>query len=410
MTPAQSLSPTIVIGVTTTTSLELLGNLPRQLTKLGWAVHIVCDLSESDISRFRDWGVFHSIRMSRTASVLRDIIGLVEWAAYLDRVKPDVLYVGTPKASLLGLLAGKITRVPSRIYILRGLRLESETGLKRRLLWIFERLSSKLSTHIIPVSKSLQSLYVELGLAENDAMYPISHGSSHGVDLVRFNRANWKHWNPPQPAVQAIVSDNSPTIGFVGRFSRDKGAKVLLEVRDYLESRNLRFSLLIVGPIEDSDEVAHKLMQGPNPALFVGHVEDTAPYFSIIDFLLLPTRREGFPNVIIEAAASGVPTVASKATGTVDAIINGQTGILVNLQESWRFGEVSEQLIQDESLRARLANAARDRATTLYNEKDVIVAHANFIMSVIENERTMLQDSSNLVKRLWFRIHKRGRG
>jgi glycosyltransferase involved in cell wall biosynthesis len=153
-------------------------------------------------------------------------------------------------------------------------------------------------------------------------------------------------------------------LGFVGRLTRDKGIPELLDAYDRLLSQFPDLWLLLVGDYEEGDPIDPLLrdrIETDPKILRSGFVEQIEPYYQVIDVLVLPTYREGFPNVILEAHAAGKPVVATRATGVVDAVIDSVTGILVPIGDSEELAKAIALVLKDEALAARLGNAGRAR-------------------------------------------------
>ena len=178
---------TILLAVTSDVSLSLMAGFPAYLVSQGWDVHVVSapgpklqPLAELD-------GVsVHALEMRRDPAPLHDLRSLMSWIRLLRKVRPDVMSVGTPKAGLLGSLAGLLTRVPARVYLLRGLRYETTAGLKRTILLGLERLSAACSHKVVAVSESLRKTAVADGVSPAHKMVVIGSGSSNGVDMERL--------------------------------------------------------------------------------------------------------------------------------------------------------------------------------------------------------------------------------
>ena len=189
-------TPRIVFGVTHSQSLQLLGNIPVRLVEMGWDVHVVARNNGHPLPETFDQVSFHNLPMVRKPSPLWDIYLLLHWIFLLAKIRPEIVSIGTPKAGMLGILAALICRVRVRVYHLRGLRLETEVGLKKRILYLSEWVSSRSATHILAVSESLKRAYCAIGLASSSKIAVVGLGSSHGVDIDRFKPGRWSHWEP----------------------------------------------------------------------------------------------------------------------------------------------------------------------------------------------------------------------
>lgn len=346
----------------------------------GWEVHIACDITGQEPHPDLDGIQIHSLPMERNPSLLRDIVSFFLWYALLRQVRPHILAVGTPKASLLGLVSALLARVPLRVYQLRGLRLQTESGPKRWLLHILEKVTSQCATHIVAVSESLRSEYIRSNLSGKKNVTVLGFGSSHGVDTDYFHPDRWADWVLPDQHKIGARRTAVLTLGFVGRLSSDKGAEDLLWCHRILQERGIDHRLLIIGPNEADDAIQEQLKS--DYITVVGSVPNVAPYYSLIDLLVLPTRREGFPNVVLEAAASGIPTVTTSATGAIDSVLNDETGVIVPVGDREALASAVESLLLDHQLRRKYGQNARTWAITHFEAGSVTSSHANFLLEL----------------------------
>jgi glycosyltransferase involved in cell wall biosynthesis len=299
--------------------------------------------------------------MARDTSLLQDAVALIRWVVLLRRLKPDVLNVGTPKAGLLGSIAGWVTRVPVRVYVMRGLRLEgAHSRLQRAVLWLAERLTVLLATEVVCVSPSLRDEAIGWRLfGRRDRPVVLGKGSSNGVNPDR--------WDPGLAAVDrnAVRAEwragpADLVVGFVGRIAFDKGVQDLLGA--FASLADLPVKLVLFGPVESEELRATIAALGDRVVRIDDWTFDPYPVYAGIDVLCLPTRREGFPNVVLEAALAEVPSITTTATGARDSVVPGATGWLVETGHVQQLANAVRSCAADrEGVRAA-GRAARRRA------------------------------------------------
>ncbi|MHB1288920.1 glycosyltransferase family 4 protein [Georgenia sp.] len=378
-------------------SLTLLAGFPEHLARTGWDVHVVSAPGPRLDALRRTPGVsVHPIKMARNPSLGADLKALVAWIRVLRDVRPDLVSVGTPKAGLLGGLAAFLTRVPHRVYMLRGLRYETARGFGRQLLVTMERLSVACAHRVIAVSDSLRRVAVQDRLGSAKKFEVVGAGSSNGVDVDRFattsdERASMKadRW-PDSPEI--------PVLGFIGRVHPDKGLELLADAARELARRRVPGRLLVVGGHDDPEGawLIERLVASGWQVEIIGPVDDVVPWLKRMDVLCLPTYREGFPNVVLEAAAAGIPTVATLATGVVDAIEDQETGLVCVDRDPFTLADALESVLTDSTLRQELGGRAKGRARTSYDRSHVWELYAGCYQSMIySTEREGMEDGDN---------------
>lgn len=304
-----------------------------------------------EIRKF-DKDAYRIVNMEREISILKDIKSLVNLIILFLKEKPLIVNSGTPKAGLLGTIAAFITKRPNRIYTVRGLRLETVTGLRYKLLYTMEKIAMMCSTDIIAISDSLKEKIIELGLAKESKIRILGYGSSNGLNVKDFNVTNNKiDINIKEQLVNSFV------VGYVGRIVKDKGISELIKSFQKLQKLKYNIKLLIVGDFEKADSISDeeiKILKNDSNIVWVNRVDNPVAYFNNMDVFVFPTYREGFGNVSIEAQLLKVPVITTNVTGAKDTVINGETGFIVEKNEVDAIVEKIELLINDENYRKNL--------------------------------------------------------
>lgn len=378
--------PRILLAVTVDQSLRLLDGFPHHLAERGWEVHVVSSpgprLARLELDRTLD---VHPLTMSRHVAPVQDAAALVRWVRLLAEVKPDVVCVGTPKAGLLGGLAGLLTRVPQRLFLLRGLRSETLAGPAGRLVALGERLSASCAHQVICVSPSLRSAAVRSGVVRDGAAVVLGSGSSNGVcadatPVPPSRRRELRRGTFAEP--------DRFTLGYVGRVTRDKGLDTLAAALARLSASGVRGNCLVVGGDDSDDSPALRaaLDESGWSVAHTGALDDALPRLATVDALCLPSRREGFPNVVLEAAILGIPTIGSDATGVVDAIVDEVTGLVVATDDPVALAEAISTLERDPARCARLGGRARQRAVEEFARPRVWERHERFFRALLHTD------------------------
>ena len=358
-------APRLLHVVTGAMSLDLRRGQAANLREAGFDVMVVSSPGEDLEETARREGVRSlGLKMEREISLLRDVYSL--WCLYrvMHRFKPDLTDVGTPKAGLLGGLAACLNRVPCRIYMLHGLRCETATGLKRRVLFFAERVACRCAHRVICVSESLRQKAVSLGIVELERTVVLGSGSCNGVDAELFAPTMDRLKTALELRRRLGIRIDAPVIGFVGRFVADKGIAELFEAYSQLRHRFPDLTLLLAGDFEEGDPVPQHLREQirSNPHVKVtGFLKDVASYYHVMDVLALPTRREGFPTVVLEAHAAAKPVVVFRATGAVDAVVDGVDGIVVGAGDVRGLADALARLIGSSTLAEIMGRNGRDR-------------------------------------------------
>jgi len=363
--------PRLVLALTDPYSALLLRGQIAYLTRRGFDVHLVTGPGELGTARAIDEGAtHHTVAIARDIALTQDRHAVVTLTRLLRRLAPDLIDGSTPKAGLLSMIAATAARVPMRVHTLRGLRVETARGLRRGVLWAGHRVTCGLAHRVICVGPSLRARAIELGVVAADKAIVLGPGSSNGVDLDRFERT--RHRTAGAALRRELgIPVGAPVVAFVGRLTADKG---LAELAAAWPGVGRGAHLLVVGPDDATDPIAPAtraaLLADPSVHLLGDRLE-VAPIYAAAELLVLPSRREGLANVLLEAGAMELPTIATDIPGCVDVIVPGVTGTLVGVGDVAALTRAMIGYLDDDARRARHGAAARLRVARDFRMTDV---------------------------------------
>ncbi len=246
----------------------------------------------------------------------------------------DIVIGHTPKGAMIAMIAAFLAGVSNRIYFRHGLMYETSRGIKKIMLKTIEKLTATLATKVICVSESVMSKSNEERLNRSDKNFILNKGTCNGIDLAKFSlqNVNLDHINHLRE--KNNISKNDIVIGYVGRLVKDKGINELLAAWKLLKFQYSNIKLLMVGPFEERDSISSenkKFISLESSIIHTGLSGNVLPYYSLMDIFILPSYREGFPTVVLEASAMEIPVITTRSTGCVDSIVENETGIFTKI-------------------------------------------------------------------------------
>ena len=329
-----------------------------------WSVRIITNPDGAELLSDLD-AEFIPLAIERKASPWRDLRALVQLVILFRRERFDLVHSIMPKTGLLAMLAAGLAGVPSRIHTFTGQVWATKRGWKRGALKMFDRLIVLFATHILVDSPSQRDFLISEGVLPQGKGVVIGHGSICGVDAHRFH--------PDAQVREAVRAELSigleqTVILFLGRLNRDKGIIDLAAAFADIASHRTDVVLVLVGAEEDVPFARIQEICGVHRERLrrVSFTPNPERYMATADIFALPSYREGFGQVIIEAGASGVPTVASRIYGVTDAVEDGKTGLLFPAGNVAALTQALLKLIMDRNLRQQMGEAARVRALELF--------------------------------------------
>lgn len=404
MADARATRPKIAQMATVAASINgLMRGWLRYLSERGVEVHTICAAGREleQVCEREGITAAHEIPMTRRITPWADLVALRRLVKLMRRERYDLVHASTPKGGLLGMVAAWLAGVPARVFTLRGLPLTASEGFKRRLLWWSDWLTMRLAQRVTAISPSLRDEAVALRLCPREKIRVIHLGSSNGIDTERFTRKRpireaplRCEWGLPADAL---------AIGFIGRIVRDKGIVELAEAWERVRREAPTARLVLVGPTEPQDPVPPEFLERlrrDERVVFAGWHDDTVPCFEALDLLVLPTYREGFGNVLLEASAMELPVIATRVAGCVDAVLAGpaasangrvvfpefagETGLLVPVRDAGALAEAILALLNDPERRRRMGQAGRARAVRDFSREVIWEGYLRLYCELLE--------------------------
>ena len=375
------MKPTILFVVTTPFAVNAF--LAGHLIALSRHYHVVLcvNLQAYDLlPALFDIAEVHHIPFARKPALSVDLKTLFQLLKVVRKAKPAVIHSITPKAGLLAMMAGFILRVPHRWHTFTGQIWVTRKGVKRYLLKALDRMIALLASRVFADSASQCRLLGDEGVVRANEIGMLGSGSIAGVNLERFR---------PDVANRDLLRRKNDTRAnacvflFVGRLARDKGVFDLVEAFRRVAATVPNVELWVVGPDDESllGDLQRAAAGIDAPIHWLGATPTPEHFMAAADVLLLPSYREGFGSVIIEGAACGIPAIAYRIDGVVDAIADGSSGLLVQVGQPMALADAMKTLAEDDALRQRLGHQARRRAESSFSSQAVTDAWIDYYRS-----------------------------
>ena len=318
-----------------------------------------------------------AVPMARHISLTNDIKSLWKMWRVFRRERPDMIHSMTPKAGLISMVAGWLAGVPVRVHTFTGLVWPTATGLKRRILMATDWLTCACATHVIPEGDGVKSDLLTHHITRKPIKV-LGYGNVRGIDLERYNP---KQFNK-EP-------HDGFTFVFVGRIVRDKGINELVAAFDRLHKEYNATRLVLVGPYEDDlDPVKSSTQERINRGDGIealGRQSDVRPHYAQADALVFPSYREGFPNVVIEAGAMGLPSIVTDINGSREIIIDGNNGVIIPSRDEEALYQAMKRFVTHPDEVASMAANARPLIASRYEQGYVRQCLYDFYKEILKD-------------------------
>ena len=360
----------------TTVDLSLRYLLLNQLQRIQAEGYEVVGISADgpDVPVVEAAGIPHfAVPMTRRITPIADLRCLWDLVRIMRREQFDVVHTHTPKAGLLGQLAARIAGVPTVANTLHGFYFHDDTKpwLRRFYIWM-ERVAAKCSDTILSQNREDMATAVAEHIARPEQLKWLGNG----IDVARFDRRRLTESSLEDLRREIGLDADAPVIGFVGRLVEEKGILDLLQAAKAVIEAIPNAQFLIIGPFDEEKpdalrpDVAERYGVAAN-CRFVGMRNDMPELYALMDVLVLPSYREGFPRAPMEASAMGVPAVVTDIRGCREAVVHGENGLLFPVGDADALAQSLIELLQDDERRARMGETGRRIAEDRFDEQKV---------------------------------------
>lgn len=334
---------------------------------------------ELDLLRKRGAGKVINAKFQRKPSPIQDARSLVFLIHYLRSDHFDLIVYSTPKALLLGSIAGTFSLKSKKIAVVHGRVYENFKGLKKSIFQAFDKLSFFTSNKILFVSKSLRQNYVDEKIIDNKTGKVIGQGSFNGVDVSIFQPVNSEE--KLSLRTELGLPHDSFLVCIVGRICVDKGIRDIKLLAESQKNKRLKF--VFVGSFEDdkSREVVKEITER-NQGYYLPHTPRVYEIFQCSDLHLFLSHREGFGNVAVEAASCGTPTFAYDVVGVKDSVNNGISGQRFKFQDISAVSQAITESVHNDDFEQRYSSA-RDWVVENFDQEKVWDNYLKFYLANI---------------------------
>ncbi|WP_338358897.1 glycosyltransferase family 4 protein [Yeosuana marina] len=310
------------------------------------------------------------VEMLRHISPFNDLKSLYQLYRVFKKEKPFIVHSITPKAGLLTMIAAKLAGVPHRLHTFTGLIFPTKTGMIQKILIGTDKILCYCATNIYPEGEGVKKDLIAYRITKKPLTI-IGNGNVNGIDIDYFSPELFDEHSKSLLKEKLNITKDDFVFVFIGRLVRDKGINELVEVFTQLTEELNHIKLLLIGDYEEQldplEEKTINLIKSNKHIITTGWVDDVRPYFAISDVLTFPSYREGFPNVVMQAGAMGLPSIVTNISGCNEIVIEGKNGTIIPPKNaSLLFKKMQD--IKNKKLQFD-ARTCRDLITSRYEQK-----------------------------------------
>lgn len=330
----------------------------------------------------------HEIPMVREISLAKDAKSFFAFISYFFKLKPDAVHGNTPKGAFLAMIAAKLTGVRTRIYMCHGLRYQGCAGVKRRILVSMEKLACACATHVLCVSDGVRNTLADDGICSTKKSLVIGHGSCNGINMNLFDSSKYSTEKRNELRSKYDINEEDFLFIYMGRVVKDKGVNEMIDAFIRYRKENQKVRLMILGAFEDKlnpvDAHTAQVIKGNKEGVvYCGRQPDVKPFLAASQCLLLPSYREGFGMVLMEAGAMGIPVISSDIIGCNNVVDINENGLLAEPRNINSLYEKIKKMVEDKELYHKFCNTTRMSIESRFEQKKLWNKYLEFYKDII---------------------------
>jgi len=314
------------------------------------------------------------INIERSISPLKDLVSLYKLYRYFDKEKPKMVHSITPKAGLLSMIAAYFANVPVRAHTFTGLIFPTQTGFLKMLLLLFDKIICRFATNVYPEGNGVKNDLIQYKVTTKP-LKVIANGNVNGKDLSYFDPNLYSDESLKIEKENLGITDKDFVFIFIGRLVNDKGMNELVSAFCKLVEKHADVKLILVGSHEGETDIlpesTWKKLNAEKRIIWVGKKDDIRPYLSVSNALVFPSYREGFPNVVLEAGAMGLPAIVTDINGSNEIIEHGKNGHIIPSKDEQSLLKAMTNFVEDQQLVLQMAKNARKVIAERYEQSYV---------------------------------------
>ena len=304
------------------------------------------------------------IEFTRAITPIQDVKAILKLYKFLKKEQPEIIHSHTPKAGMVSMIAAKLAKVPIRIHTVAGLPLEEATGMRKILLKSIEKITYAAATKVLPNSNGLKQTLLEFNLCPEKKINIIGKGSSNGINTDYFDPEKISELEVTNLKKELGLTGDETILIYIGRLVKDKGVNELITTFDSISKSHPKCRLLLLGYYEQErdplNEDTLRIIKENTAILERGFIRDIRPYLLLSSFLVFPSYREGFPNVVLQAAAMQLPAIVTDINGCNEIIQNNYNGLIIPKKNSEALEEAIQYLIENKSVLKNMKSSSRN--------------------------------------------------